>query len=597
MPKSSYFKRHFLSSSIIFTMLIVLVFVSVNYLFVNLQQSKKEAKTAVAIEIGANLLQHDFETIIGHLEFLHSSSHLNKYFTVKNKKTVQKMIEEEFVHLMQSTKFYDQIRLIDAKGREVIRVDNEGNSAIIKGDKSLQEKSPRYYFKESKRITDDKIYISPLDLNIEHGEIEKPFNPVIRFVKPIRDKKGKFKGAIVLNYFGSHFLDKFKQQMSISSGESSLVNEDGFWLSNEDTSKEWGGMFKGGETFATLYPEAWKEVSQASAGTVIDNHALFSFSSVQPIKNIEERVFNSHQFIDSWKIVVIDKLWYLSVDNILHRSSFLIPLLIIYPLGLFFIWIFSRAVADKKSAEERLKTMNKTLEQKVKERTKELEVIKNITILSMATLAETRDNETGLHLKRTQIFVGLLAKELQKNPSFSEFLSDSNVRLIRKCAPLHDIGKVGIPDHILLKRGKLTDAEFTIMKEHTVYGYRALLCSIETINADLKNINTPTFLQFALEITHFHHEKWDGSGYPTGLSGEDIPLSARIMALADVFDALTSERHYKSAFSRETTEAIIMEGSGKHFDPRIVQAFCVLKEEFWIISDQFSDRVSQYSDT
>ena len=215
-------------------------------------------------------------------------------------------------------------------------------------------------------------------------------------------------------------------------------------------------------------------------------------------------------------------------------------------------------------------------------RTDELLTTQDITIRALASLAETRDNETGMHIKRTQRYVYRLALALRERGHYESFLDDGTVGLLMKSAPLHDIGKVGIPDSILLKPGKLTDDEFKIMKRHPYFGYKALKTSAG-------DSNVSSFLELAMEISLTHHEKWDGSGYPKGLSGEDIPLSGRLMALADVYDALISERVYKPAFSQEKAVSIIKEGRGSHFDPVLTDVFCEVSEVFREISLKYKD--------
>jgi putative two-component system response regulator len=229
------------------------------------------------------------------------------------------------------------------------------------------------------------------------------------------------------------------------------------------------------------------------------------------------------------------------------------------------------------------KDKNKFLVTEVSKRGKELEFIQDVTILAMASLAETRDNETGNHLHRTQRYILALAEHLQRHPRFSLVLTRTNIELIYKSAPLHDIGKVGIPDAILLKPGKLTVEEFEIMKTHAALGRIAIENAEKTIG------RSAPFLKFAKEIAGSHQEKWDGSGYPEGLAGEDIPISARLMAVADVYDALVSARPYKKPMTHEQSAQIIIEGSGKHFDPDIVNAFIALQDKFKAIAEEFSD--------
>ena len=203
--------------------------------------------------------------------------------------------------------------------------------------------------------------------------------------------------------------------------------------------------------------------------------------------------------------------------------------------------------------------------------------------MAMASLAETRDNETGNHIRRTQNYVRALAKKLQAHPKFAAALTDATIEMLYKSAPLHDIGKVGIPDAILLKPGKLTPEEFEIMKTHTTLGRDAIVAAENLIDAP------SSFLQLAREIAHYHQEKWDGSGYPEKLAGEAIPLSARLMAVADVYDALISRRVYKPPFPREKAVGIIREGRGTHFDPDMVDAFLAIEEEFHAIAERYAD--------
>tara|TARA_B100000959_G_scaffold279369_1_gene339404 strand:+ start:1759 stop:3216 length:1458 start_codon:yes stop_codon:yes gene_type:complete len=216
------------------------------------------------------------------------------------------------------------------------------------------------------------------------------------------------------------------------------------------------------------------------------------------------------------------------------------------------------------------------------ERTRELQLTQDVTILSLASLAETRDPETGAHILRTQRYVKILAEHLKDHSRFSKLLKPEIIELLFKSAPLHDIGKVGVKDAILLKPGKLTDEEFEEMKKHAGYGQDSLL------KAE-KILGSSSFLRLAREIAYTHHEKWDGTGYPRGLKEDDIPISGRLMALADVYDALISKRVYKKTFSHEKTREIIVEGKAKHFDPDIVDAFLKIENDFIKIAREFVD--------
>jgi adenylate cyclase len=221
-------------------------------------------------------------------------------------------------------------------------------------------------------------------------------------------------------------------------------------------------------------------------------------------------------------------------------------------------------------------------EQRTRERTRELGLVQEATIESMSSLTETRDPDTGEHIKRTQNYIRLLADTLKHRPIFSAFLDHETIDLLWKSAPLHDIGKVGVSDKILLKPGKLTDQEFEEMKQHTVYGRDAILA------AERKLGNT-SFLRFARDIAYTHHERWDGSGYPEGLKGDQIPVVGRLMALVDTYDALTSKRVYKSELPHEKAVEIILEEKGSHFDPAVVDAFFEVREDFRQIALRLAD--------
>ncbi|MBA3034258.1 MAG: two-component system response regulator [Gammaproteobacteria bacterium] len=222
---------------------------------------------------------------------------------------------------------------------------------------------------------------------------------------------------------------------------------------------------------------------------------------------------------------------------------------------------------ELKRARDWLKDQNTFLEAEIARRMAENERIQAVSILALANLAETRDPETGNHILRTQTYVRLLAQKLGDHPRFADFLSEHNIELLTRSAPLHDIGKVGIPDNILLKPGSLTADEWLIMKTHARLGSDAIE------HAETASGEPLPFLMLAKEIAHWHHEKWDGSGYPDGLAGETIPPSARLMALADVFDALISWRVYKKPMPFEEARDIIAAGRGTHFDPDITDAF------------------------
>lgn len=213
---------------------------------------------------------------------------------------------------------------------------------------------------------------------------------------------------------------------------------------------------------------------------------------------------------------------------------------------------------------------------------KDLVMVQDITIESMANLSECRDPETGGHIRRTRRYVRVLAERLKHHVRFRHFLTDETIDLLYKSAPLHDIGKVGIPDAILLKPARLTEAEFEIMKTHTTMGR-------DVIESSAARLGKDSFLNLAAEMAYSHQEKWDGSGYPLGLREDAIPISGRLMALADVYDALISRRVYKTPLPHDLAVETIEKGRGTHFDPDVVDAFLKAKEEFKTIAQKFTD--------
>ncbi len=217
--------------------------------------------------------------------------------------------------------------------------------------------------------------------------------------------------------------------------------------------------------------------------------------------------------------------------------------------------------------------------------------LQDASMMVMVSLAEFRDECTGWHIKRTQEFVGILAKKLSKLEKFENILTEKYIDDLMKSAPLHDIGKVAIPDNILLKPAKLSDEEMEIMKTHAQKGANMLKQAQNYIETDVN------FLSTAIEIAQSHHEKFDGTGYPYGLKDCDIPISARLMAIADVYDALTNARPYKKAFSHEEACNIILTSSGTHFDPDIVLAFKEHHEEFKYVANKWNDGEFKKKDT
>ena len=216
------------------------------------------------------------------------------------------------------------------------------------------------------------------------------------------------------------------------------------------------------------------------------------------------------------------------------------------------------------------------------ERVLELETA-SMMLFSLARLAESKDVDTGNHLERIRAYVRALAEYISNDPEIRKKLPPHFSQLLYQTSPLHDIGKVGIPDYVLLKPDSLNDEEWKVMKRHTELG-------AETLDACLKFYPSAEYLRIARDIAWAHHERWDGTGYPRKLKGEAIPLAARIVALADVYDAITTQRVYKSALSHDVARGIILSGEGKNFDPMVVKAFIAIEDQFIQIKDNFSNK-------
>ena len=239
-----------------------------------------------------------------------------------------------------------------------------------------------------------------------------------------------------------------------------------------------------------------------------------------------------------------------------------------------------------KAARDRLTRHNAGLQEALSDQISEVERLRDATMFVMVSLAEFRDEDTGNHVKRTQEYVRVLAEYLAAHPgddADAAALDQCRIELLAKSAPLHDIGKVAIPDHILLKPGKLDPAEFTVMKTHTTQGWDILQRAAQRMGG------SSAFLDYACQIARHHHERWDGAGYPDGLAGRGIPLAARLMAVADVYDALISRRPYKRAFTHEQAMTHLAEGSGLHFDPAIVAAAQACAGRFDAIASHWHD--------
>lgn len=245
--------------------------------------------------------------------------------------------------------------------------------------------------------------------------------------------------------------------------------------------------------------------------------------------------------------------------------------------------LWKKQMRDRESQYQgQIENFNIELQNRVSKQVFEITAAQRSTIFAMAKLAESRDPETGEHLLRIREYVKIICQRLCLLPKYATMIDDNFIENICAASPLHDIGKVGIPDGILLKRGKLTIEEFNIMKTHAGIG-------AETLREVNRLHPGNDFVRIGIEIAESHHERWDGTGYPHGLAREEIPLVGRILALSDVYDALTSKRCYKEAYSHDMSIEIIIDGRGKHFDPDVVDALVSTKKDFIRIREHYVD--------
>lgn len=559
------------------------------YLLYQVQLQRLDEYVSSTFRLISNKIQEDFSTALADLKFISENPVSNRFVNDPSSKEESAKISELLMSMSHSHKRYDQMRILSAAGNELIRVNFNAGQPSTTPYEDLQNKANRYYFTESLNLNKNEVFISELDLNVEDGKIEEPIKPMIRLSKKLVTSDGDFSAVVVLNFFGRIILDNIEDTLEGFSGRVLLLNSKGYSLLDSENENVWGFMYGSSDRYSSRFTHEWQKINSGQAGVFETDKGRVYFTTINTPTLLNHS--DSEKKLEPWKLIIINTDNHMGISFLKKHLSYLYPLLIAYPLGSLVLWYWAIASAGREKAESELRELNKNLEQKVQLRTKELEATREATILSLATLAETRDNETGQHIRRTQRYAMVLAKELQKHPDFESVLTDELVEQIYKSAPLHDIGKVGVPDRVLHKPNPLTEEEFELMKTHTTLGSNAIEEAIITINGGVSQSEALTFLSCARDIAHYHHEHWDGSGYPKGLCGEAIPITARIMALVDVYDALVTDRVYKSAFSRDKTENIIINESAGQFDPRIIEAFQQVSDQFWNIRIEFADPV------
>jgi putative two-component system response regulator len=381
------------------------------------------------------------------------------------------------------------------------------------------------------KLEKDQVYVSPIGLNIEWEEIEAPHKPVIKLATPLFDSKNEKKGILVLSMCLSGIFKYLPENTFIQTEEGNLIalNLDGVDFS------EYGSV---------NFTKSEYVFNDDSGLLYISDVEFIRYSTVEffPDKRLVVAIYQDISLLS-------ESLQRLKLNYLMFCAAFLGLILIVSSIGIL--------------------------------RFREMIKAQKAIIFSLAKLTESRDPETGYHLERTRSYSVALARELRNNKKYRKIITQEFIDDLYEVAPLHDIGKVGIPDSILLKDSRLTDEEYEKMKKHVLIGEQVLQDIIDRFQPK------QSFFIMARNICAYHHEKYNGQGYLKGLKREEIPLEARIFALADAYDAIRSKRPYKEALPHVEAVRIIKSDSGKHFDPDIVEAFLKCEQEFKEISDTY----------
>jgi len=427
-------------------------------------------------------------------------------------------VQHIFFEFAKVYKQYHQIRIINSSGREIIKINNnQDGTTVIVPDSLLQNKKHSDYFQEAMTLDKGKIYASPIDLKSKQGNAGTSYTPVIRLATPLFDSKNRRKGVLILNINLSKVLELFPRNIFLRTEEGDLL-------------------------------------SLKSDGTINFNKSNYDFSGSSgrlDVSEVETIHYSTVKYLPGKRLVVAIYHKHPLLKAALEKIRLVSAIFLILFLCLISIVVYINIL-----------------------RFKELIGAQKAVLFSLAGLAEWRDAETGHHLERTRNYAVILAKELRKNKKYRKVITDEFIEDLYDAASLHDIGKVGIRDSILLKEGKLTNEEFEEMKRHVIIGKQVLQDAVDKFN--LKQ----SFITMGKNICAYHHEKYNGKGYPEGLKGEEIPLEARIFALCDAYDAIRSKRPYKQGLSHAEAVKRIKAASGEHFDPDIVVAFLKCEKEF-----------------
>jgi len=438
-------------------------------------------------------------------------------------------VEEVFYTFAKENKQYHQIRIINSSGYEVMIDNKRDGTTVVIPQSELQDKRNRYYFEETMELDKNQIYISPMNFSVENSKIEDPHVPVVRLSAPLYNSKNEKKGIIILNLYLSNLLDFFPGNIFLQTEEGNLIS-----LNSEGIISFSKSRYNFSNTSNTLKISDTKTIYYTTMRFLPYKLIVGVYQDTSRLKGM------------------VNKAMILEV----MISSLLFSMMLI--ISRIYFSNFKETITNEKNIR-----------------------------FSLARLTEWRDWETGQHIQRTSRYAVILAKELSKHKEYKKIITKEFIDDIYEAAPLHDIGKVGIRDEILLKRGKLTEEEYEEIKKHVLIGSKVIQSILD------RSLAKPSSLIMAKNICEYHHEKYNGKGYLKGLKGKEIPLEARIFSLCDTYDAIRSNRPYKGSLSHEEAIKRIKFDTGKHFDPDIVNAFLNCEKKFLEINLTYSeDRIT-----
>lgn len=519
-------KRRLLKQNKIFISIIAVLFILFGFTlyFGSNQIYEKEAQwqhgnTVARLLSGKEIIEKYFAEFRHNLFFLRDLPSTKGSVDSNFESTIDKdETAEIFYSFAKAYRQYSQIGIVDSSGREVLRVDNKqnGNSFVV-SDSNLKNEKHQHYFQETIKLDKDLVYVSPIHLNIEQENTDTTNVPIIRLATPLFNSKNEKKGILTLDLHISKVLELLPENMFIQTGEGNILSlgPDGSIAFNKSHY-----VFK--DSSGWLYLSKIETIHYSTVAFLPDRSLIIA-------------IYHSHPMLKA----ALQKLMFVSVTLL---ASFLC---LILTIGYLNVMRFRELIGAQKAI-----------------------------IFSLAELTERRDPETGQHLERTKKYTAELARQLRNNKKYRKLITHEFIEDISDAAPLHDIGKVGIRDSILLKESQLTHEEYEEMKEHVRIGKQVIQDAIDKFK-----LKQP-FLLLGRNICAYHHEKYNGKGYLEGLSGQEIPLEARIFTLCDTYDAIRSKRPYKDALTHGEAVRRIMSDRGEHFDPDIVDAFLKIENEF-----------------